>query len=269
MNFASNILDNRFISTIGEVVSFFCERNYTDYDRNQFERAERIFGLIPEYNLIKNIESGWRWDKLNFSCKKKSDSTIYFASMCLRYKSLEENKIDREILDSLFKGINGKNYFDKLVAMSQNCKGIPLESDDIICFSNQILNGLKYLHNSGIFHGNIHCGNIIIDNGAKITDVHLTLLGYIHRDIKLFMIISNINNEFQLDILGFASVVYEMIYGTPILSSFNPPESAPQLDHCLGISKSINQEISHAYKTIAAKIIEECSENSPCTNHGA
>ncbi|KAF0987951.1 hypothetical protein HZS_6570, partial [Henneguya salminicola] len=151
------------------------------------------------------------------------------------------------LADKIYQNYNPKeNYYKKLVSMN-NKNGLPLCAGEIITYGEQILNvfmisltqALIYLNKFGIYHGNIHSGNILLDGNAKITDTHSSLLDYTHRDMKFFMSIAEIENEFQIDILGFGTVLYEMIYGQFPSTSFEPAIGAFWTNYEIGNKKII------------------------------
>ncbi|KAJ3558152.1 hypothetical protein NM688_g1091 [Phlebia brevispora] len=49
----------------------------------------------------------------------------------------------------------------------------------------QIINGLSYLHEHGIVHGNLHCGQILVDDDGRLrlSDFYMTILGVLSRQI--------------------------------------------------------------------------------------
>uniref|UniRef100_A0A8C9ZRA8 PX domain containing serine/threonine kinase n=1 Tax=Sander lucioperca TaxID=283035 RepID=A0A8C9ZRA8_SANLU len=96
-----------------------------------------------------------------------------------------------------------------------------LELQHIKLYGRQILEGLKLLHDGGLFYGHLHASNIIVDDGVcRLMDVENGMLGVPSALRPAFTQLRKINTTESIDIFCFGHLLYEMTYG-------RPPDSVP------------------------------------------
>uniref|UniRef100_A0A4W6BRU5 PX domain-containing protein kinase-like protein n=1 Tax=Lates calcarifer TaxID=8187 RepID=A0A4W6BRU5_LATCA len=96
-----------------------------------------------------------------------------------------------------------------------------LELSQIKLYGRQILEGLKLLHDGGMFYGHLHASNVIVDDGVcRLIDVENGMLGVPSVLRPSFTQLRKINTTESIDIFCFGHLLYEMTYG-------RPPDSIP------------------------------------------
>uniref|UniRef100_A0A8D3DAL5 PX domain containing serine/threonine kinase n=1 Tax=Scophthalmus maximus TaxID=52904 RepID=A0A8D3DAL5_SCOMX len=96
-----------------------------------------------------------------------------------------------------------------------------LELSQIKLYGRQILEGLKLLHDGGVFHGHLHTSNVIVDEGVcRLMDVENGMLGVPSALRPSFTPLRKINTTEGVDVFCFGHLLYEMTYG-------RPPDSVP------------------------------------------
>ncbi|KAM9410099.1 PX domain-containing protein kinase-like protein isoform 2-T2 [Pholidichthys leucotaenia] len=96
-----------------------------------------------------------------------------------------------------------------------------LELQHIKLYGRQILEGLKMLHDSGLFFGHLHTSNIIVDDDlCRLLDVENGVLGVPSVLRPAFTQFRKINTTESIDVFCFGHILYEMAYG-------RPPEGVP------------------------------------------
>ncbi|KAG1661294.1 PX domain-containing protein kinase-like protein [Nymphon striatum] len=94
----------------------------------------------------------------------------------------------------------------------------------------QILDALQFLHEKGIACGNLHTGNLVIQNDiCQILDVESYVLGLPSFYRPFIVQIRKIQTIEAIDVYSFGHVLYEMTFGIPLLSSTCDtfPENCP------------------------------------------
>ncbi|XP_029288473.1 LOW QUALITY PROTEIN: PX domain-containing protein kinase-like protein [Cottoperca gobio] len=96
-----------------------------------------------------------------------------------------------------------------------------LELQHIKLYGRQILEGLKLLHDGGLFFGHLHASNVIVDDGVcRLMDVENGMLGVPSALRPAFTQLRKINTTESIDVFCFGYLLYEMTYG-------RPPDSVP------------------------------------------
>ncbi|KAK5871969.1 hypothetical protein PBY51_012706 [Eleginops maclovinus] len=96
-----------------------------------------------------------------------------------------------------------------------------LELQHIKLYGRQILEGLRLLHDGGIFFGHLHASNVIVDDGVcRLMDVENGMLGVPSALRPAFIQLRKINTTESIDVFCFGHLLYEMMYG-------RPPDSVP------------------------------------------
>ncbi|XP_061642281.1 PX domain-containing protein kinase-like protein isoform X3 [Phyllopteryx taeniolatus] len=95
-------------------------------------------------------------------------------------------------------------------------KSRPLELSHIKLYGRQILEGLRLLHESGLFFGHLHASNVLLDEGAcRLTDVENGLLGVPSALRPAVTRFRKINTTESVDVFCFGHLLYEITYGRP------------------------------------------------------
>lgn len=96
-----------------------------------------------------------------------------------------------------------------------------LQLQDIKKYGRQILEGLKVLHDAGMFYGHLHASNVILDQGVcRLVDMENGILGVPSFLRPAFTQHRKINAAEAVDVFCFGYLLYEMTYG-------QPPDSVP------------------------------------------
>ncbi|XP_044066679.1 PX domain-containing protein kinase-like protein isoform X3 [Siniperca chuatsi] len=96
-----------------------------------------------------------------------------------------------------------------------------LELQHIKLYGRQILEGLKLLHDGGLFFGHLHASNVIVDDDVcRLMDVENGMLGVPSALRPAFTQLRKINSTDSIDVFCFGHLLYEMTYG-------RPPDSVP------------------------------------------
>ncbi|XP_030578837.1 PX domain-containing protein kinase-like protein isoform X2 [Archocentrus centrarchus] len=96
-----------------------------------------------------------------------------------------------------------------------------LELSHIKLYGRQILEGLRLLHDAGVFFGHLHTCNVLVDDGVcRLMDVENGMLGIPSVLRPAFTQFRKINTTESIDVFCFGHLLYEMTYG-------QPPDSVP------------------------------------------
>ncbi|XP_032368790.1 PX domain-containing protein kinase-like protein isoform X1 [Etheostoma spectabile] len=96
-----------------------------------------------------------------------------------------------------------------------------LDLQHIKLYGRQILEGLKLLHDGGLFYGHLHASNVIVDDArCRLMDVENGMLGVPSALRPAFTQLRKINTVESIDVFCFGHLLYEMTYG-------RPPDSVP------------------------------------------
>uniref|UniRef100_A0AAQ4Q8W9 PX domain-containing protein kinase-like protein n=1 Tax=Gasterosteus aculeatus aculeatus TaxID=481459 RepID=A0AAQ4Q8W9_GASAC len=91
-----------------------------------------------------------------------------------------------------------------------------LQLQDVKLYGRQILEGLKLLHDGGVFFGHLHASNVIVDDGVcRLADVENGVLGVPSALRPAFTQLRKINTTESIDVFCFGRLLYEMVYGRP------------------------------------------------------
>ncbi|XP_077386975.1 PX domain-containing protein kinase-like protein isoform X3 [Festucalex cinctus] len=92
----------------------------------------------------------------------------------------------------------------------------PLQLSHIKVFGRQILEGLRALHDSGLFFGHLHASNVMLEEGVcRLTDVENGMLGVPSHLRPLVTRFRKIHTMESVDVFCFGHLLYEMTYGRP------------------------------------------------------
>lgn len=104
-----------------------------------------------------------------------------------------------------------------------------LDLPQLRLYGRTVLESLSLLHGSGLFHGHLHCGNVVLEEagGCRLLDLENGVLGVASALRPAFTPFRKINSTESIDVFSFGLMLYEMTYG-------RPPDSVPvdQLPEC-------------------------------------
>ncbi|CAF96010.1 unnamed protein product, partial [Tetraodon nigroviridis] len=110
--------------------------------------------------------------------------------------------------------VKPKECYLKKYCNPKKREGLPLQ--DIKKYGRQILEGLKVLHEAGLFYGHLHASNVIVDGDVcRLVDVENGLLGVPSFLRPAFTQHRKINTMESVDVFSFGVLLYEMTYGRP------------------------------------------------------
>ncbi|XP_075217096.1 PX domain-containing protein kinase-like protein [Lycorma delicatula] len=105
--------------------------------------------------------------------------------------------------------------FLKKYANPKQCSALPTQK--VIFYCSQILHVLVFLKDKGILYGNLHTGNISIENDiVKLLDIENGILGVPSYYRPFFMQHRKISTLEAVDVYCFGHVLYEMLFGRPL-----------------------------------------------------
>lgn len=196
-----------------------------------------------QHVLLKNSENPntkylltWYEHGIHKSLKENELKTI-FQQFCLIQHEYIEPMIRIESGD--MSTIMIQKYNDKLISLRDyiygqtkitsnymkkyaHQKSPPTMNHNLIkVLCKKIMLALQFIYSKGLFYGHLHTGNILIEqngNCVKLTDLPNGILGlpYFYRSCIIDQ--RKIQNLELVDVYGFGHVLYEMIYGEPLLN---------------------------------------------------
>nr|XP_057910878.1 PX domain-containing protein kinase-like protein isoform X2 [Doryrhamphus excisus] len=244
------------------VKKFLDPNNYAyNYTEIALQQVSMFFRSDPNWEVLEPLKDvGWRIRKKYFLIKNKeqtkeryllswvdlgpdkflSDKDLHSAMklltslsspyMCpLLFSSTSESSAllirsfneAGSLRDHICKVKPRENYMKKY-GNPKKCQG--LELAHIKLYGRQILEGLRVLHDSGLFFGHLHASNVIVDQGTcRLTDVENGMLGVPCVLRPAFTHFRKINTTESIDVFCFGYLLYEITYG-------HPPDSIP-VDH--------------------------------------
>ncbi|XP_051933022.1 PX domain-containing protein kinase-like protein isoform X1 [Hippocampus zosterae] len=95
-------------------------------------------------------------------------------------------------------------------------KSQPLELSEIKLYGRQILEGLRLLHDGGLFYGHLQASNVMLEQGVcRLTDVENGMLGVPSVLRPAVTHFRKINTIESMDVFCFGHLLYEITYGRP------------------------------------------------------
>uniref|UniRef100_A0A3Q2GRI2 PX domain containing serine/threonine kinase n=1 Tax=Cyprinodon variegatus TaxID=28743 RepID=A0A3Q2GRI2_CYPVA len=253
------ITQHPLISTSLFVKKFLDPNNYSaNYTEIALQQVSMFFRSDPKWEVLEPLKDmGWRIRKKYFLIKNKEQSKERFL---LSWVDLGPDKfLSEKDLQSTMKLLTNlsvrtvpfeltsessalliRPFSEKGSLRDQICKVKPREShlkkycnpkksqglelEQIKLYGRQILEGLKLLHDSGLFFGHLHASNVVVDEGVcRLVDIENGVLGVPSILRPAFTQLRKINTTESIDVFCFGHLLYEMTYG-------RPPDSVP-VDH--------------------------------------
>ncbi|XP_068170377.1 PX domain-containing protein kinase-like protein isoform X2 [Antennarius striatus] len=250
--YLDTITQNFLICSSLPVKKFLDPNNYsTNYTEIALQQVSMFFRSDPKWEVLEPLRDvGWRIRKKYFLIRNRdqpkeryllswvdlgpdkflsdkdlhsamklltSQSTPYvgpllFASSSESSALLIRPFSDRGSLrDHIYKVKPRESYLKKYGNPKKNQS---LELQHIKLYGRQILEGLRLLHDSGIFYGHLHASNVIVDDGVcRLLDVENGMLGVPSALRPAFTQLRKIKTTENIDVFCFGHLLYEMTYG--------------------------------------------------------
>uniref|UniRef100_A0A3Q3AQD1 PX domain containing serine/threonine kinase n=1 Tax=Kryptolebias marmoratus TaxID=37003 RepID=A0A3Q3AQD1_KRYMA len=244
--YLDSITQHPLISTSLIVQKFLDPNNYSaNYTEIALQQVSMFFRSDPKWEVLEPLRDiGWRIRKKYFLIKNKeqpkerhvlswvdlgpdkflSDKDLQSAMKLLTNLSVRSTSESSALLirpfsesgslrDQICKVKPRENYLKKYYNPK---KSQGLELEQIKLYGRQILEGLKLLHDSGVFFGHLHASNVIVDDGVcRLVDVENGMLGVPSFLRPAFSQLRKINSTEGIDVFCFGHLLYEMTYGQP------------------------------------------------------
>lgn len=110
--------------------------------------------------------------------------------------------------------VKPREMFLKKYYSPKKSQGLDLPS--IKLYGRTVLEALALLHGSGLVHGHLHCGNVLLEDGAvRLLELENSVLGIPSVLRPLVTQFRKINSAESVDVFSFGVMLYEMTYGRP------------------------------------------------------
>uniref|UniRef100_A0A3Q3KRR2 Uncharacterized protein n=1 Tax=Monopterus albus TaxID=43700 RepID=A0A3Q3KRR2_MONAL len=249
--YLDSITQHPLLSSSLHVKKFLDPNNYSaNYTEIALQQVSMFFRSDPKWEVVEPLRDiGWRIRKKYFLIKNKeqpkeryllswvstiqrqymfylltSGNTSYLCPLLFFSTSESSALLIRpfsergSLRDHICKVKPTENYLKKYCNPK---KSQGLELSQIKLYGRQILEGLKLLHDGGVFYGHLHASNIIVDDGVcRLVDVENAMLGVPSALRPSFTQFRKINTTQSIDVFCFGHLLYEMTYG-------RPPDSIP------------------------------------------
>ncbi|KAA8593669.1 hypothetical protein FQN60_009785, partial [Etheostoma spectabile] len=185
-------------------------RRYSDFDVLNSSLMRSPCSRSP-------CSSGWRIRKKYFLIINKEQPK---EMNLLSWVDLGPDKfLSDKDLQSAMKLLTSISSYLKKYCNPKKSQGLDLQH--IKLYGRQILEGLKLLHDGGLFYGHLHASNVIVDDArCRLMDVENGMLGVPSALRPAFTQLRKINTVESIDVFCFGHLLYEMTYG-------RPPDSVP------------------------------------------
>ncbi|KAM9859845.1 PX domain-containing protein kinase-like protein isoform 3-T3 [Aulostomus maculatus] len=252
--YLDSITQHPMLSSALPVKKFLDPNNYSaNYTEIALQQVSMFFRSDPKWEVLEPLKDmGWRIRKKYFLIKNKeqakeryllswvdlgpdkflSDKDLQSAMKLLTslsspylwpllFSSTSESSAllirpfseKGSLRDHICKVKPRENHLKKY---SNPKKSQGLELSHIKLYGRQILEGLKLLHDSGLFYGHLHASNIMVEDGVcRLMDVENSMLGVPSVLRPAFTQHRKINTSESIDIFCFGHLLYEMTYGRP------------------------------------------------------
>ncbi|XP_065214696.1 PX domain-containing protein kinase-like protein [Planococcus citri] len=303
-SYLNKVLDHIVLSSSYYLKRFLDSDNYYDsIQDNDFQNASMALRGKTDFHTMKPTPNiGWRFNKQYCNVKKFNDSRKYILTWisdygirrCLNDKETQSAfKVLLELSHPYIMPIIAGDCYTTgtLVIRSCSSKGslrewicrrtpfdhfldkcrryrdesVIIPSNEVSTISIQVLHALNFLHKKNIPYGNLHTGNIFIeDEVAKISEVENGILG-LPSFYKRFLIENRRIKSIQdVDVYCFGHVLYEMAFGERLDACFFDSEILV-LDCYEHLRPVLRLLLSSSLETKLPAVLELLSSNAFCS----
>ncbi|XP_068713818.1 PX domain-containing protein kinase-like protein [Montipora foliosa] len=257
---ARHILVKRFL----DPNNYLC-----DFQEKAMQNVAMFLRSVPNWEIVESLpDIGWRIRK-QFFLIKPTDPTLKDVRNILTWTSYGQDfQMDEKDLDVILKLLTSlqhpyiyppsftscnsegvitvRNFLPNGTLRDCLCNAKPklsqlrkygnpknrgaLHEQHIQLFGRQILEALRFLHEKGIPYGHLHSGNVVLDgNVCRLLDIETGLLGVPPINRHRYVPMKKIQEKETQDVYCFAHLLYEMLCGEPLRSSFlkDVPQNCP------------------------------------------
>uniref|UniRef100_A0AAQ4QTV9 PX domain containing serine/threonine kinase n=1 Tax=Gasterosteus aculeatus aculeatus TaxID=481459 RepID=A0AAQ4QTV9_GASAC len=227
--FLDSITQHPLLSSSLMVKKFLDPNNYSaNYTEIALQQVSMFFRSDLKWEVLEPLkDNGWRIRKKYFLIKNKEQpKERYLLSwtpyVCpLLFSSTSESSAllirpfsERGSLRDHICKVKPRESYLKKYCNPKKSQGLQLQ--DVKLYGRQILEGLKLLHDGGVFFGHLHASNVIVDDGVcRLADVENGVLGVPSALRPAFTQLRKINTTESIDVFCFGRLLYEMVYGRP------------------------------------------------------
>uniref|UniRef100_A0A3P8NW91 PX domain containing serine/threonine kinase n=1 Tax=Astatotilapia calliptera TaxID=8154 RepID=A0A3P8NW91_ASTCA len=256
------------------VKKFLDPNNYSaNYTEIALQQVSMFFRSDPKWEVLEPLrDMGWRIRKKYFLVKNKEQTKERYLLSWVSKTERIPTPLPRQIpylCPLLFSSTSESSallirpFSEKGSLRDHICKVKPRESylkkycnpkksqglelPHIKLYGRQILEGLKLLHDAGIFFGHLHTSNVLVDDGVcRLMDVENGMLGVPSALRPAFTQFRKINTTESIDVFCFGHLLYEMTYG-------RPPDSVPIEQYPPAPSTAVGSVLQSILSTEACK----------------
>uniref|UniRef100_G3NIM5 PX domain containing serine/threonine kinase n=1 Tax=Gasterosteus aculeatus aculeatus TaxID=481459 RepID=G3NIM5_GASAC len=244
--FLDSITQHPLLSSSLMVKKFLDPNNYSaNYTEIALQQVSMFFRSDLKWEVLEPLkDNGWRIRKKYFLIKNKEQPKERYLLSWVdlgpdKFLSDKDLQSAMKLLTSLSVRVTSESSALLIRPFSERgslrdhiCKVKPRESylkkycnpkksqglqlQDVKLYGRQILEGLKLLHDGGVFFGHLHASNVIVDDGVcRLADVENGVLGVPSALRPAFTQLRKINTTESIDVFCFGRLLYEMVYGRP------------------------------------------------------
>uniref|UniRef100_A0A3Q0RKT3 PX domain containing serine/threonine kinase n=1 Tax=Amphilophus citrinellus TaxID=61819 RepID=A0A3Q0RKT3_AMPCI len=249
--YLDTVTQHPLLSSSLAVKKFLDPNNYSaNYTEIALQQVSMFFRSDPKWEVLEPLrDMGWRIRKKYFLVKNKEQpKERYLLSWVSKTKDSYhcipgKQSLIPYLCPLLFSSTSESSallirpFSEKGSLRDHICKVKPRESylkkycnpkksqglelSHIKLYGRQILEGLRLLHDAGVFFGHLHTCNVLVDDGVcRLMDVENGMLGIPSALRPAFTQFRKINTTESIDVFCFGHLLYEMTYG-------QPPDSVP------------------------------------------
>uniref|UniRef100_A0A3Q0RQH7 PX domain containing serine/threonine kinase n=1 Tax=Amphilophus citrinellus TaxID=61819 RepID=A0A3Q0RQH7_AMPCI len=276
--YLDTVTQHPLLSSSLAVKKFLDPNNYSaNYTEIALQQVSMFFRSDPKWEVLEPLrDMGWRIRKKYFLVKNKEQpKERYLLSWVSKTKDSYhcipgKQSLIPYLCPLLFSSTSESSallirpFSEKGSLRDHICKVKPRESylkkycnpkksqglelSHIKLYGRQILEGLRLLHDAGVFFGHLHTCNVLVDDGVcRLMDVENGMLGIPSALRPAFTQFRKINTTESIDVFCFGHLLYEMTYG-------QPPDSVPIEQYPPAPSTAVVSVLQSILSTEACKI---------------
>uniref|UniRef100_A0A3P9HCU2 PX domain containing serine/threonine kinase n=1 Tax=Oryzias latipes TaxID=8090 RepID=A0A3P9HCU2_ORYLA len=245
--YLDSITQHPLLSNSLTVKKFLDPSNYSANYTIALQQVSMFFRSDPKWEVLEPLRDMWRIRKKYFLVKNKelpkekyllswvdlgpdkvlSDKDLQLAmklltsfSLCpLLFSNVSESSAllirpfsESGCLRDHICKVKPRDSYLKKYCNPKRSQGLELEQ--IKLYGRQILEGLKLLHDNGMFFGHLHTSNVMVeDDVCQLLEVENGILGVPSMLRATFSQLRKINTTESIDVFCFGHSLYEMTYG--------------------------------------------------------